>query len=70
MKAAVFYGAHDFRVEDVSKPTIQPTDVLIKVKACGICGSDLHAYKEGLFSRPGFIMGHEVSGEVVSVTIK
>lgn len=67
MKAAVFYGARDFRVEEIEKPAIEPTDVLIRVKACGICGSDLHAYKEGIFSRPGFVMGHEIAGEVVEV---
>ena len=67
MKAAVFYGAKDFRVEDIAKPRIEPTDVLVRVKACGICGSDLHAYKEGIFSRPGFVMGHEMAGEVVEV---
>jgi len=67
MKAAVFYGARDFRVEDIGKPRIEPTDVLVRVKACGICGSDLHAYKEGIFSRPGFVMGHEMAGEVVEV---
>ena len=67
MKAAIFYGARDFRVEDIERPKIQPTDVLVKVKACGICGSDLHAYKEGIFSRPGFVMGHELAGEVIEV---
>jgi threonine dehydrogenase-like Zn-dependent dehydrogenase len=67
MKAAVFYGARDFRVEDVEVPKIEPTDVLIKVKACGICGSDVHTFKRGIFSRPGFIMGHEFSGEVAEV---
>ena len=67
VKAAIFYGARDFRVEDIERPKIQPTDVLVKVKACGICGSDLHAYKEGIFSRPGFVMGHELAGEVVEV---
>jgi threonine dehydrogenase-like Zn-dependent dehydrogenase len=67
MKAAVFYGARDFRVEDIERPEIEPTDILVKVKACGICGSDLHAYKEGMFSRPGFVMGHEMAGEVVMV---
>ena len=67
MKAAVFYGARDFRVEDIEDPVIEPTDVLVKVKVCGICGSDLHAYKEGIFSRPGFVMGHEIAGEVVEV---
>jgi len=67
MKAAVFYGAKDFRIENIEDPKIEPTDILIKVKAAGICGSDLHSYKEGLFSRPGFVMGHEVAGEVVEV---
>jgi len=67
LKAAVFYGAKDFRIEEIEKPKIEPTDVLVKVKACGICGSDLHSYKEGIFSRPGFVMGHELSGEVVEV---
>ncbi len=67
MKAAVFYGARDFRVENIEKPKIEPTDILVKVEACGICGSDLHAYKQGIFSRPGFVMGHELAGEVVEV---
>jgi threonine dehydrogenase-like Zn-dependent dehydrogenase len=67
MKAAVYYGARDFRIEDVEVPKIEPTDVLISVKACGICGSDIHTFKKGIFSRPGFIMGHEFSGEVVEV---
>jgi threonine dehydrogenase-like Zn-dependent dehydrogenase len=65
MKAAVFYGARDFRVEEIEQPKIELKDVLIRVRACGICGSDLHAYKEGIFSRPGFVMGHEMAGEVV-----
>jgi len=65
MKAAVFYGAKDFRIENIEDPKIEPEDILIKVKAAGICGSDLHSYKEGIFSRPGFVMGHEVAGEVI-----
>jgi threonine dehydrogenase-like Zn-dependent dehydrogenase len=67
MRAAVFYGARDFRVEDIEEPRIGPADVIVKVEACGICGSDLHAYKEGIFSRPGFVMGHEIAGEVAEV---
>jgi len=67
MKAAVFYGARNFKVENLEVPKIEETDILIKVKACGICGSDLHAFKEGIFSRPGFVMGHELAGEVVEV---
>jgi len=77
MKAAVFYGPRDLRVEDVEKPQIQDNEILIKVKACGICGSDLHLYKLNLFSpmliRPlkkGGIPGHEFSGEIVEVGSK
>ena len=67
MKAAVFYGARDFRVEDIEEPQMEATDVLVKVNICGICGSDLHSYQQGLFSRPGWVMGHEISGEVTAV---
>ncbi|MFC2021949.1 zinc-binding dehydrogenase, partial [Chloroflexota bacterium] len=67
MKAGVYYGARDIRVEDIEDSQIGPADVLIKVRACGICGSDLHAYNQGIFSRPGWVMGHELSGDAVAV---
>ncbi len=74
MKAAVYHGPRDIRVEDVSQPEIEENEVLLRVKACGICGSDLHTYRLGMFEealgRPienGRIMGHEMSGEVVEV---
>jgi threonine dehydrogenase-like Zn-dependent dehydrogenase len=77
VKAAVFYGVRDIRVEEVEMPRIQDDEVLIKVKACGICGSDLHMYKLNMFSvallRPsgkGGIPGHEVSGLVEKVGSK
>lgn len=74
MKAAVFYGSRDIRVEEVATPGLEAGDVLIRVRACGICGSDLHAYKLGLFPGLGVpvgagrIMGHEFSGDVVEVS--
>ena len=74
MKAAVFYGARDIRVEEVEKPRIEVNEILIKVKACGVCGSDLHTYKLGIFPENGvpigngrMILGHEYSGDVVEV---
>ncbi|MGB8708106.1 MAG: alcohol dehydrogenase catalytic domain-containing protein [Dehalococcoidia bacterium] len=67
MKAVVFYGAKDFRVENIEVPKMEPTDVLVRVKACGICGSDVHTYKRGILARTGFVMGHEFSGEVAEV---
>lgn len=73
MKAAVFYGARDIRVEEVEKPNLEDGDVLLRVKACGICGSDLHPYKLGDFptvaapAGDGRIMGHEFSGEITEI---
>jgi len=57
MKAAVFYGTRDIRVEEVEIPKIGENDVLVRPKAVGICGSDIHSYKNA-------ILGHEISGEV------
>ena len=74
MKAAIFKGKGSIKIEEVPKPEIGENDVLLKVKASGICGSDLHMYREGMFSEIlclpteyGLIPGHEVSGEVVEV---
>ncbi len=74
MKAVIFKGKGNIKVEEVPKPIIGDADILLKVKASGICGSDLHMYREGMFSEilclptdHGLIPGHEVTGEVVEV---
>jgi 2-desacetyl-2-hydroxyethyl bacteriochlorophyllide A dehydrogenase len=73
MKAAVYHGPRDIRVEDVPMPEIGEDELLVRVKACGICGSDLHMYRLGMFEAlgrqidSGRIMGHELSGEVVAI---
>ncbi|MDR7238099.1 zinc-dependent alcohol dehydrogenase [Neobacillus drentensis] len=67
MKAALYYGPRDIRIEKVDIPSAGPDDILLKVKACGICGSDVHSYGTGLYIQKGQIMGHEFSGEVVQV---
>lgn len=64
MKAAVFHGAYNITVEDVPIPEPAPYEVLIRVHACGICGSDLAAYKTGTYAE-GLIIGHEFGGEIV-----
>ncbi|MDR3588369.1 MAG: zinc-binding alcohol dehydrogenase family protein [Negativicutes bacterium] len=69
MKVAVLYGPHDLRLVEKPVPALAGADsVLIKVKAVGICGSDLHAYHGKLatvvFPR---VIGHEVVGEAVAV---
>jgi 2-desacetyl-2-hydroxyethyl bacteriochlorophyllide A dehydrogenase len=65
MKAAVMYGARDIRTEIVPDPVLEPHGVIVKVKACGVCGSDLHVYKRG--GQDGTIFGHEFSGDVAEV---
>ena len=77
MKAAVFYGPRDIRTEEVEIPKIQDNEILIKVKACGICGSDLHMYKWNMFTltlvrhlAKGGIPGHEFSGVVEKIGSK
>ncbi len=64
MKAAVFHGPRDIRIEDVPEPEVEPDGIIVKVRVCGICGSDLHPYKT---SSDKVILGHEVSGDVVAV---
>lgn len=72
MKAAVLYGQRDIRLEKIAVPELRPGWLLLKVRASGICGSDLHLYKEKtpfkIESELGegrFVPGHELSGEVV-----
>jgi threonine dehydrogenase-like Zn-dependent dehydrogenase len=64
MKAAVFRKKKLLVVEEVPDPVPADDEVVLKVKYCAICGSDIHRYMLGMMN-PGFIMGHEYSGEVV-----
>jgi len=77
VKAAIFHGPRDVRCETVERPRLVDGQALLRVKACGICGSDLHTYRHGLFPQlgapvgtagdaaDGRILGHEFSGEIV-----
>ncbi len=68
MKAIVVHAAKDLRVEEREVPQVGPGQVLVKMAAGGICGSDLHYYQHGGFGavrlREPMILGHEVSGHV------
>jgi L-iditol 2-dehydrogenase len=68
MKAAVLRGVHDLRLEQLPDPRPAVNEVLIRVKAVGVCGTDVHMWEgsntEGTFP---FIPGHEWAGEVVEV---
>jgi (R,R)-butanediol dehydrogenase/meso-butanediol dehydrogenase/diacetyl reductase len=67
MRAGVFRGVRQVPIEDVPDPSPGPRDIVLEVKACGICGSDLHTYLAAQLAQEGQIMGHEFSGEVVHV---
>lgn len=65
MKAYVLHGINDFRYEEVQEPSLNPGEVLVEVKAAGICGSDIpRIFENGTYSFP-LIPGHEFSGIVV-----
>lgn len=68
MKAAVFNGKHNLVIKNIEKPNIKEDEVVIKVMACGICGTDVHIFNgdEGAAATPfGTVLGHEFSGEIV-----
>lgn len=65
MKVIKAFGYHDLRVIDVPIPSIKSDEILVKVKACGICGSDKWCWETKEPSE--HIAGHEVSGEVIEV---
>lgn len=67
MKAAVLYGPRDLRLVDMPRPVPDAGSVLVRVRAVGICGSDVHAYhgKLATVTYPR-VIGHEVVGEVVA----
>jgi L-iditol 2-dehydrogenase len=68
MKAVFIEDAYKVVIKDVDLPELSASDVLIKVKMTGICGSDIHTYKGlHLFRKPPVIIGHEIAGEVVKV---
>lgn len=64
MKAAVCRGAGDLRIEDVPVPAVSPEEMLVRVDACGICGTDIKKIQKGLLPGPR-IFGHEIAGTVV-----
>jgi threonine dehydrogenase-like Zn-dependent dehydrogenase len=69
MKALTFQGKHIISFESLPDPEVQsPKDVIVKVKACAICGSDLHVYHENEKGIDhGTAMGHEFAGEIVEI---
>jgi L-iditol 2-dehydrogenase len=73
MKAniAFLHGPKDLRIQEVELPPLKPNEILIKLKACGICGSDIHCFEgesaEGRYDIAPYTPGHEWAGQAVEV---
>jgi L-iditol 2-dehydrogenase len=66
MRAAVYRGVDDVRIETVPVPEIGPGELLVRIDTCGVCGTDLKKIHTGSHSAPR-IFGHEMAGTVVKV---
>jgi threonine dehydrogenase-like Zn-dependent dehydrogenase len=62
MKAVVFHGINDIRLEDVPRPRPAPGEAVIRITATTICGTDVHIVRGEYPVRPGLILGHEPVG--------
>lgn len=69
MKAAVFHGQGDIRLEDVAEREVAQSEVKVKVDWCGICGTDLHEYLAGPIFIPAAGEPHPLTGEAMPVTL-
>ncbi len=67
MKACVFYGPGNLKVEEKPTPSPNAGEVLIKTKAASLCFSDIRVFRGEKKARSGVIQGHEIAGEVVKV---
>jgi L-iditol 2-dehydrogenase len=65
MKAAVYYRNSDVRIEERPKPAIGPGEILVRIRASGICGSDVMEWYR--IKRAPLVLGHEIAGEVAEV---
>jgi L-iditol 2-dehydrogenase len=65
MKVAMYYNNNDVRIEEMPVPTIGDTELLVKVKASGICGSDVMEWYR--IKKAPKVLGHEIAGDIVAV---
>lgn len=65
MRVAMYYNNRDVRLEEMSVPTIGPGELLVRVKASGICGTDVMEWYR--IQKAPLVLGHEIAGEIVAV---
>ncbi|MEM3693318.1 MAG: alcohol dehydrogenase catalytic domain-containing protein [Candidatus Bathyarchaeia archaeon] len=67
MQALVFHGPGNLKLDDVEKPKAKAGEIIIEVKAAGVCASDLRVFKGERSAKEGIILGHEVVGTIAEV---
>ncbi|CAN5198055.1 2,3-butanediol dehydrogenase [soil metagenome] len=67
MKVLQYFGRNDLRFVEVAIPEIADTEILMKIKKVGICGTDLHIYNGGMNVPIPLVMGHEFVGDIVKI---
>lgn len=70
MKSLVCCGENQMRIEEREIPTLGPKEVLVKVMACGLCGTDMHIFNGGKYTDDDFkdiVLGREFSGEIAAI---
>ena len=68
MKALIYKGPYEFSLSELPVPSPKPGELLIRVGAVGVCGSDVHGFAGKTGRRePGMVMGHEISGTVAAI---
>jgi L-iditol 2-dehydrogenase len=70
MKAAYFYAPNQMGVEEVAEPTVRDDEMLIRIRAASICGTDMRIFRHGHFKIPvgeRRVLGHEIAGELIRV---
>ncbi len=70
MKSSIYYSKHNLKIEEIEIPTPKENEVIINVKACGICGTDVHSYEgdpgSADVTKPT-VLGHEFSGIITKI---
>ncbi|MFI5607312.1 zinc-binding dehydrogenase [Amycolatopsis sp. NPDC051903] len=66
MRVVTWQAIETLSIDEVAAPGCGPSDVVVSVGACGICGSDVHSYTEGAWIAPGVPLGHEYAGTVTA----
>lgn len=67
MKVAVYEGVRSIRLQERPKPKAAPGEAIVKIKYCGICGTDVQAYMHEGLLQPGLVLGHENVGTITEI---